>query len=1055
MSMCHSCGTDSPADARFCAVCGAPLEAADAREVRKMVTIVFSDLVGSTEMGEGLDPESLRAVMSTYFDQMREIIERHGGTVEKFIGDAIMAVFGVPTMREDDALRAVRAAHEMRIAVGTLNADLERRWKVRLQTRTGINTGTVVAGDSSTRQPMVTGDTVNLAARLEQHAPGGEILIGDITRRLTRDLIETQTVEPLTMKGKAEPMPAFLVLAVNESRARSRTTMASPLVGRDEELGRLQRILAEAKSTSTGRLCTILGAPGLGKTRLAAELISTCGDWRVLQGRCPPAGEGRTMAPLTEILRAAAGTSEGEQVEHALGALAVETGDAALADGLSQLLDLQATAVPAHELFGTVRRLFSHLAQERPLLLCFDDIQWAESLLLDLLENVVTWTRDAPIVVICMARPELAEVRPLWLEPSERSDLITLESLKVDASAELLSSLLDGGTVAEDVRRRISDAAQGNPFVLEELIAMLVDDGQLQRIGDAWVAARDIELLAMPPSVSALIGTRLERLPGDRRVLLERGSIIGQSFYGDAVTDISPQRERPTIPAKLAGLTSTEMIRADVTDFPGHDAFRFRHMLIRDAAYNATLKESRAELHGLFADWLGSATGAHAREYDEVIGFHLERAFHLREELGAVDEETQRVAGRASIHLGAAGLRALERADLPAARGLLERAVALGDPASLDVARLLPGLAETLIDAGDFDASTALLERAATAAAALGDEGLAAFTRLTRLDLDLLVAPVGRAESGDQEIADAIGVFERTGDERGLARAYTEAAYLAMYRCMAGRAADAALAAYEHAQAAGMYGGRHLSEYALALLYGPVHADEALARIEWILGQHDAGEVARSSARQAEGVLRAMRGEFDQARALVAEGALIDQQLGRHVAGTMAAAEMLGEIEFLAGDLSAAERALRSGYEALVGWGERGYATTLAAMLTRVLAHLDRLPEAEELVATARGWADDDDILAQVLWHGAAARIQAATHRNDPGPAIAMGEHAVQLASETDHTNLLADALADLANVLTTLDDPRATATALLAAASYADKGNIMAKARIEERFSL
>ncbi len=397
---CSSCGRENPDDARFCMSCAAELpDAAPSRDSRKTVTVVFCDVTGSTAMGERLDPESLGKVMGRYFQTMRSEIERHGGTVEKFIGDAVMAVFGVPTLHEDDALRAVRAAEGMRAALVGLNLELQTERGVSIQTRTGVNTGEVLVGVHSSSEGVLSGDAVNVAARLEQAAAPGEILLGWQTFRLTRDAVEVEPVEPLDLKGKSEPVPAFrLIRSIPGVEGHARR-MESPMVGRDSEL----HLLAQAFDRSTQeRACvlfTMLGSAGVGKSRLSEEFLSRAGDARVLRGRCLHYGEGITYWPVVDVLTQAAGIDEGDTAEEARGKLdAVLDGapDAEIiATRLMNLLGLGGQAAP-DETFWAIRRIFEHLASTEPLIVILDDIQWAEPTLLDLIEHVADWSREAP-----------------------------------------------------------------------------------------------------------------------------------------------------------------------------------------------------------------------------------------------------------------------------------------------------------------------------------------------------------------------------------------------------------------------------------------------------------------------------------------------------------------------------------------------------------------------------------------------------------------------------------------------------------------------------------
>ena len=399
MTTCPSCGAENPAGFRFCGSCGAALEeTAPAREVRKTVTILFCDVTGSTALGERLDSESLRRVMERYFTLAREVLERHGGKVEKFIGDAVMAVFGIPAVHEDDALRAARAAHELREELRGLNADLQREFGTELQVRIGVNTGEVVTSEGGT---LATGDAVNVAARLEQAAEPGDILIGDSTRQLAEGALELELVEPVEAKGKSEPLVAYRLLGVRPDTPGFERRFDAPFVGRGGELEQLVQAYARAVRDSSCQLFTVLGPAGIGKSRLVVEFVESQPDAIVLRGRCLAYGDGITYFPLVEILEQIATDAELGRV------IAADPEAAGLLNTVSTAIGLADEEVVSREdTFRAVRRLFETFAGSSPLILIFDDVHWAEQTLLDLVDHIADWSREAPILLLCMARPE-------------------------------------------------------------------------------------------------------------------------------------------------------------------------------------------------------------------------------------------------------------------------------------------------------------------------------------------------------------------------------------------------------------------------------------------------------------------------------------------------------------------------------------------------------------------------------------------------------------------------------------------------------------------------
>ncbi len=470
MIPCPTCGTENPQRAKFCVECGAALEgepAGRARSTRKVVTILFADVAGSTALGELLDPEAVRALMDRYFALMRRIIEAHGGTVEKFIGDAVMAVFGIPVVHEDDALRAVRAADEIRAALET--GDLFAAGDQTVRFRTGINTGEVFAGDPGSGQAFVTGDAVNTAARLEQAASPGEILLGRLTWQLVRDAVSVEPVDPISAKGKADPLPAYRLLALDPGVADHHRGHEAPLVGREHELAALTDVFDQVVSGRICQLVTLLGTAGAGKSRLVAEFAASADrDATVLRGRCLSYGEGITYWPIGEIVRAAAGIGESDSADAARTKLRARLDGEPEADTIAarvaSAIGLSTDPAPQEEVFWAIRKLWEHLAGERPLIVIIEDIHWAEPTLLDLIEHIVDYTRDRPILLLCPARPELSAVREGWPgDRSRRDDAAGAARGRCDLAFDRRSSRW-GGTAVHD-RDPDHDRGRRQPFV--------------------------------------------------------------------------------------------------------------------------------------------------------------------------------------------------------------------------------------------------------------------------------------------------------------------------------------------------------------------------------------------------------------------------------------------------------------------------------------------------------------------------------------------------------------------------------------------------------------
>ncbi|MDX6666552.1 MAG: hypothetical protein QOG68_2758, partial [Solirubrobacteraceae bacterium] len=774
---CSACDQENPERAKFCLECGAALAPGvepAAHESRRTVTVVFADMVGFTSLGESLDQESLRRVMDRFYAQMRGAIEAESGTLAKFIGDAVLAVWGTPEVREDDALRAVRAADAMRLALAGLNEDLEARWGVRVGMRTGVNTGEVVV-DPTRPADLLVGDTLNVASRLEQAAADGEVLVGPETYRLVRDDAVLEPVAPLAMKGKVRTMPTWRLIDTVRRERRAGDRLEAPLVGRRPELARLHAALDATIEQRACRMTTVIGSPGLGKTRLVAEFVRAVEDDAiVLHGRCQATGEGITFQPVAEVLRGAAGIEDDEGPDSARAKLSELLGDEPdgqrIIERAAALLGL-APVASAEETFWAVRRILEGLSRRRPVILVHDDIHWGQPTFLDLLEHFVTWIRDAPVFILALARPELREVRPRLTEPGRLvADVLELQPLDADSSREMVSGLLGSAELPEPLARRVLEATEGNPLFLGETLRMLADDGVLRREGDTWVAG-DVGDFIVPPTIHALLGARIERLGADERSVVERAAVIGHQFYRGAVAQLTPVAGRPTVDDALETLRRKEMVRPEDEWWLDEQVFRFHHVLIRDAAYRSLLKEARADLHEGFAGWLEIKAGELAGEHEEVIAFHLEQAHSYRRELGSLDEAGRALASRAAARLHSAGCRALAREDLPAAVNLLRRALA---PMAGDAAgrlAVLVDLAEALLSAGDTGAAEQVVEELALGAEELGDARLAAMAMVFATQLDNLTG-AGHVREAADAAAQAAQTLARLGDHAGEAKAH-------------------------------------------------------------------------------------------------------------------------------------------------------------------------------------------------------------------------------------------------------------------------------------------
>jgi len=1016
MPVCAQCGTENPEIAKFCLACGSALEAAPPpQEVRKVVTIVFSDLKGSTSMGERLDSESLREVMTRYFDAMRAELERHGGVVEKFIGDAVMAVFGLPRLHEDDALRAVRAAAGMQRALEELNEDLDRHWGVRLANRTGVNTGEVVSGDPTAGQRLVTGDAVNVAARLEQAAGEREVLLGDLTYRLVRDYVDVEAVDPLELKGKAEPVPAYRLVSVREGAERARR-LDAPMVGRDRELAALREAFAEAVAERRPRLVTVVGEAGVGKSRLIDELVlSVDGEATVLRGRCLAYGDGITFWPLGEAVRRAAGIVERDTSEAAHAKLAELAGDPDVIARVASAIGLSQEPFPVQELHWGARKLLEKLASPQPLVVLFDDIHWAEATFLELIEHVVA-NADAPLLIVCPTRRELVERRPEW-SSSGRAQRIELEPLSEDETAIVAEHLLGETGLDDEVRARVVDASEGNPLFVEQLLSMLIDEGLIRFEDGRWRATGIVDRVSVPPTIQALLAARLDYLDADERSVVEPAAVIGHIFVRDAVEHLTAEGVRPNVGTHLLALTDKQLVRPDLSRPVEEEAFRFHHILIRDTTYDGILKRARAALHERFVEWADGVNREGAVEYEEILGYHLEQAHRYLSELGPLDEHGRTIGADASRRLASAGHRAFERGDVPAAANLLGRAAALlpdSDPERLE---LLPDYGEALLQVGRFQEAEGTLDEAIRLGEQAGAPRVTASASLSRL---LVRLRTGNPEDWRAEaattVAEAMAVFEEAGDDAGLARAWRLLAWMHGTACHFGNAAEASERAVEHARLA--HDSRQETQaataYAAAAALGPTPVVDAIERFETILRQISGDRHSEAILLALLGTLVAMQGEFGKARALVARSRAMLEDLSLPVRVAYVGIEAW-RVEMLAGDPIAAEVEMRRSYDILEKLGEKYLLSTVSGLLGQTLYALGRYDEVEPLGRMAKELATTDDVYTQALWRCVQGKHMA---RNGAfAEAESLVQEAIEVLEPTDVLLLKLGALLDLAEV--------------------------------------
>jgi class 3 adenylate cyclase/tetratricopeptide (TPR) repeat protein len=957
---------------------------------RKTVTVLFADVVDYTPLGESVDAEQVRVVMSRYFAEMRTVIERHGGSVEKYIGDAIMAVFGIPTVHEDDALRAVRAAHDMREALAELNRELPDQ----LSIRTGLATGEVVTGEGDT---LVTGDTVNIAARLEQAAATGEILIAESTRQLVRDAIVAEPVEPLVLKGKKEPVAAWRVTEVHANTPGRARRFDSVIVGREDELALLRQAYVRALASRGCHLFTVLGPAGVGKTRLGREFLATLEDKAaLLVGRCLPYGEGITFWPLREVV-------------YTLGDVRryVNETDAGVLETAVGTGDLPAAP---EETSRAVRRLLESVAREWPLVLVFEDIHWGAPAMLDLIDHIASAARDAPILLLCLARPELLDERPSWGGGKTNATTILLEPLDVDQADQLIANL--AGDTLDDARRQaITEAAEGNPLFLEELVAMVFDEEAPS---------------AVPPTINALLTARLELLPDEERATLAVASVVGRFFSADAVVAVAGEGAR----ASLESLGQKDIIRTQRVAFTEGDAYRFRHILIRDAAYEGLSKAERAELHGRVAGWLEDS--GPRREVDELVGWHLERAFTLRRDLGVADEE---LARRAYESLARVGRRALSRGDVTTAAALLGRAIAL--PGEDDNERIVVqlDLVAALLDQGHLSRAEELVEVAIDRARALGEEALVARALVERSHLLFHSDPEIWVQTARATATEAQSPLERAEDEIGLGRAWM---LVVIHDYIQGHNRNLP-AGIERALLHARRGGdrRHIQTLltlaALSVVFDALPVDEAIERCDALVLEG----ADQSIVLGARACLHAMAARFELARADYSAGRALLEEFGR-TRPVAVNAVYGGMVELWAGNARAAEVELGRAARTLETIGDHGTLSTVSLLIAAALEAQGRRHEALQWADVGRRDASTADIVSQVHWRTTLARLV-------PERSVELAEKAVAVAEQTDLTVLQADAALCLRDVLLASGrNEEAAQAGAQAAALYRAKGHVV-----------
>ncbi len=957
---------------------------------RRTVTVLFCDLVDSTKLAASLDPEVYRTLMSRYFEAVRVPIERHGGTLEKFIGDAVMAVFGVPSLHEDDPLRAVRAARDIQDALAVFPDG-------GLDARIGLGTGEVHVLSSPGEPLHISGAAASVASQLEARAPIGAVLLSDSTYRLVRDAVQARQEGDAWLLGNVRlDAPAY---------ARR---LDAPLVGREDELERLRGAYVNARADNHCRVVTVVGEAGIGKTRLARELIASVRDEAaVLVGRCVSYGEGATYLPIAEVVRDAAS-------DHSLtgirALLADEEDAAAVAQRVAELVGVvEAPAAPG-ETFWAVRRFLEAIARERPVVVALDDIHWAEPTLLDLIEYLGEWA-ERPVLLICLARPELLEARSGWGGPTSTGFLVELEPLAPDALGTLVQQLADK-PVDPRVQETIVEQAGGNALFAEQLLA-------------ATVEMPDAILEKPPASVEALLASRLDRLDPRELGVLRRASVLGRGFSPAEIDDLAPNAD--------TGRHLARLVERGLVD-PRDDHFRFHHILVRDVAYRSIPKAERSELHELAARGLDRRDGA-----DELVGYHFEQAFVYLKELSGPEEHARELAQAGGERLGRSGIRAWKRADAPAAVNLLSRTV-----------ELLPGandfkceLGTALRASNEIDGAESVLREASEAAEPV--------TRL-RAQIELALVRSLRDPHRVGELLEvataAIPVFESAGDDRALGRAWLCVGHVrGGFYCEYAALEEASTRAAAHYKRAGWSPSTALEYLGTALVFGPTPVEKALVQCAQLLIEHDGDRASEANVIAWQGGLEAMQGHFDEGRRLVARAEAIYRELGLESGAVDVCGRVLAAIEMLAGRPHEAAQALRATCEFVQRLGQTPLLATRAGELAAALYGQRRYDEAERWADLAQRSAGADDLDAALSWQPTWARLLA--RRGALSDALQLAREAVDSAGGTDSLNRQGACLLALAEIFRMAgDDTNASAVTQEAVKRFETKGNLISAER-------
>ncbi len=946
---------------------------------RKPATVVAIELAAGLEE---VDPEALHRLASDWQSRTAAVVHRHGGHIESISADEALAVFGVPLAREDDALRAARASLELRDA----------------RFRVGLETGEVVAGGS-----LVAGHVLAQARSVARSGGPGTVVAGNQAAAL---IAHAARFQPGTLQ----------LLEVDDDAPAFERRLDTPLVGRSDELASLRQAFDDGVRTDACYAVQLVGQPGIGKTRLAREFAAAVHKRaQVLGGACVAEDAGSTYRPLLRIVRAGAGAESRD-------AIFARTSDELVAVTLAAALGGEDGTPSAPEVAWAFRRFCETLAAEQPLVIVLDDVQWAEPTLLDLLEQLAARGRG-PMLLLCLAREELSDDRPSFLDGRGR---IVLDALSPKETSALVSQLLGERPFTPELLERVLEAAEGNPLFLEQLLAFVAEEGVL--VGRP-----------LPPTIQALLAARLDRLGPGERAVLSRAAVVGRAFQLAELEALLEPQFAGTVKRHLRTLVGRGFVRAS------DDAYRFRHVLVQEAVYRATSKAERAELHEQLADHLEGEG-----ERDEIVGFHLERAYRLNLELGADNRRLLQLANDAGRRLGAAGILAWKRNDVPATVRLLERATDLLDAESPLARELMCELGLAFRAGGEAQRATDALTFAARASASAGD---AHIELRARMELSFVQLLEDRGASGEELLRiarDAIPTFEALKDDRALGRAWLLSGFVhggRHLRCKAWEeSAERALASYRRA---GLPVVTCLGQLAHALYQGPTPAAEATARCERLLEDETVGPAGEANVLVFLGGLLAMQDRVEEGRSLVARAHGVFDDLGQLGLAGALCGEVGGAIEVLAGDFAAAEQILAESCDVLRRARLNSTFATRAGELAAVLYAQGRFADAATWTEASENAASKDDLDARLAWQPVRAKLLA--RRGEHELAQRTGRDVVAGAQSTDALNQHARVLLDLGEVLRLGGrDDDARELIEQARRKYEAKGNLAGAGRLE-----